>query len=99
MVGEGEVEVLDGPAGEQLGAQLALLGLLDGRVDGGERGAHPVEAEARLDDGVVQLVGVGERQALAGVRCEGVAEQVGDVDDGLRRGRVGRGSAAACRPS
>ena len=59
---------------------LRCLASSTGRVDGDERRAHPVEPAACLDDGVVDLVRVGHRQAAAGVRPEGIAEEIGDVD-------------------
>ena len=82
----GQVEVLDGPAGEDLGPQLALLGVLDRRVDGGERRRRSVETHAGLDEqrpGPRPGSGIG--QPLAGVRPERLAQHVGDVDDRRRR--------------
>ena len=78
---ERQVEVPDRPTGEQLGAQLALGGVLDGRLDGREGGGGPVEPQPGLDDGVVDLVGIGVGEPLAGVRTDGLAQDVGDVED------------------
>ena len=55
--GEGGVELLDQPAGHRLGAQLALLGVLDLGVDRAQHLADPTEARPGLAEELTNLVG------------------------------------------
>ena len=75
---EGGIEAFDRPAGQHLGPQLALLGVLQRRVDGDDRGTGALEAVAGVEEHLVDLVRVGHRQAFADVPGEGLAQLVGD---------------------
>ena len=66
----------------ELGAQLALLGVLDGRLDGGQRGGDPVEAQRgprRGRPGSSSGYGTGSRWPAYGPMR--LAQHVGEVDD------------------
>ena len=79
--GQGDVDALDRPGRHQLGAQLALLGVVDRRVDGVDGVQRPLEPAAGVEQDLVELVRIGVGKPLADVRRQGVAPRVGELDD------------------
>ena len=88
MISEREVELGDRAAGDELGAQLALAGVLERRIDPDQRGEDAVEAQPGLRQRVLHRVRIRGRQALAGERADRVPQHIGEIDDAGEQRRV-----------
>ena len=84
-------------AGHRLGAELALLGVLDLGVDADECLADPAEAQPGLAEDLLNCVGQGCRQALSDERSDGVARAARRSPRPRRAAAGPRGSGARPR--
>ena len=73
--------MLDGPTRHRLGAEFALLRVFDRGLDGDEHLVGATEAEPCVGEHLVHRIGERSREPIPDVRCEHVAQALGDLGD------------------
>ncbi len=83
-----DVELLDRASGHGLGAEAALLRILVLGVDGDERLVRTTQPQASVGEHLLHRVGQRGRESIADVRCQRIAQALGDLGDRADQRRV-----------